>query len=199
MCFALVIALAVALLLSLSTFRRGLNGRVDRTSGRGCRMWSTMQAGVIMLMLLAVVLGVGGQHCPPAFAGPGAAGQGSSDAGTVHSERARRLGVGKGRIMLRYVLPAVFPQIFRHAMLRLPGVALALAALGFLGLGPQPPHPDWGLILAEGMPYVERSPLVVLVAAFALVLLSVLAVSISSVTVHVRRGRPVRRRARQTG
>ncbi|WP_311214578.1 MULTISPECIES: ABC transporter permease subunit [unclassified Arthrobacter] len=103
-----------------------------------------------------------------------------------HVKIAPVLGVGPTRVMLRYVLPGVFGPVFRHAMLRLPGIALALALLGFLGLGPQPPHPEWGLILAEGMPYVERSPLVVLVPGFALVLLSILAVSLSSLSVDTR-------------
>ncbi|MBZ5487094.1 ABC transporter permease subunit [Halomonas aquamarina] len=90
------------------------------------------------------------------------------------------LGVGHVRLMQRYILPAVLGPVFRHAMLRLPGVALALAALGFLGLGPRPPSPEWGLVLAEGMPYIERAPWAVLIPALALVLLSVLAVSLSS-------------------
>lgn len=90
------------------------------------------------------------------------------------------LGVGQLRLMGRYILPAVIGPVFRHAMLRLPGVALALAALGFLGLGPRPPSPEWGLVLAEGMPYIERAPWAVLIPALALVLLSVLAVSLSS-------------------
>jgi peptide/nickel transport system permease protein len=89
------------------------------------------------------------------------------------------LGVGRARIMLRYLLPAVIRPLLRHAMLRLPGVALALAALGFLGLGPQQPSPEWGLVLAEGISYVERAPWTVLAPASALVLASVLAVGIA--------------------
>ena len=89
------------------------------------------------------------------------------------------LGVGKARVMFRYVLPAVAAPLLRHAMLRLPGTALALAALGFLGLGPQQPSPEWGLILAEGIGYVERAPWAVLAPASALVLASVLAVGLA--------------------
>jgi peptide/nickel transport system permease protein len=89
------------------------------------------------------------------------------------------LGVGNARIMFRYILPAVALPLLRHAMLRLPGVALALAALGFLGLGPRQPSPEWGLILAEGIGYVERAPWAVLAPASALVLASVLAVSLA--------------------
>lgn len=90
------------------------------------------------------------------------------------------LGVGRARIMFRHVLPAVIGPVTRHAMLRLPGIALALAALSFLGLGAQPPAPEWGLVLAEGMGYVERAPWTVMGPASALILASVLAVSLSS-------------------
>ncbi len=99
------------------------------------------------------------------------------------------LGVGRLRLLTRYLLPAVVGPVFRHAMLRLPGTALALAALGFLGLGPRPPAPEWGLLLAESLPYLERAPWAVLVPALALVLMSILAVSLSSAGSLPRRRR----------
>ena len=58
-------------------------------------------------------------------------------------------------------------------------VALALAGLGFLGLGAQAPTPEWGLVLAEALPYIERAPWAVATPAGALVLLSVTAVAAS--------------------
>lgn len=96
------------------------------------------------------------------------------------------LGVGPGRVLATSVLPVVAWPVLRHAMLRLPGIALALAALGFLGLGPAPPHPDWGLVLAEGLDYVERAPWAVLAPLTTLVALSVLAVSLSNLGGRVR-------------
>lgn len=101
------------------------------------------------------------------------------------------LGVGRGRILIRHILPHIIGPLFRHTMLRLPGTALALAALGFLGLGANPPSPDWGLILAEGMAYVERAPWTVFAPASALILASVLAVSASglSLPTRLRRGK----------
>lgn len=97
-----------------------------------------------------------------------------------HVQMAPLLGVGPLRLALRYILPAVFGPVLRHATLRLPGIALALAALGFLGLGARPPTPEWGLVLAEGMPYLERAPWAVFIPALALVLLAVLAVSLAN-------------------
>ncbi|MCU5771198.1 ABC transporter permease subunit [Erwiniaceae bacterium BAC15a-03b] len=97
------------------------------------------------------------------------------------------LGVGPLRRAWRYLLPPMLAPLLRHAMLRLPGNALALAGLGFLGLGPQPPAADWGIVLAEGMPYVERAPWAVVAPALALILLSVLAVTSASLTERTRR------------
>lgn len=108
-----------------------------------------------------------------------------------HIRIAPVLGVGRARLMGQYVLPSVVGPVFRHACLRLPGICLALATLGFLGLGPQPPQSDWGLVLSEGMPYAERAPLVVLVPAGALIVLAVFAVSLSSLSFDFRR--PARR------
>lgn len=106
------------------------------------------------------------------------------------------LGVGRVRVLWRYLLPAVVGPVFRHAMLRVPGVALALAGLGFLGLGARQPTPEWGLILAEGINYVERAPWAVAAPASALILASVLAVSLSEAgwpgSGRVSGNRPVR-------
>ena len=88
-------------------------------------------------------------------------------------------GVGKLEIWVRHVLPATLGPLLRHGMLRLPGVALALAALGFLGLGAQPPLPEWGLLLSEGIDYVERAPWTTLAPAAALILTSVFAVAVA--------------------
>ena len=95
------------------------------------------------------------------------------------------VGVGALRRNLFYVLPALAGPLIRHTLLRLPGIALALASLGFLGLGAPPPEPEWGRVLAEGMPYIERAPWSVLAPAGALALLSVMAVTAGSFRVKL--------------
>ncbi|MGY0056067.1 ABC transporter permease subunit [Streptomyces sp. LZ34] len=96
---------------------------------------------------------------------------------TTHLAATRALGAGRLHILRRALLPAVLPPVTRHALLRLPSVALALASLGFLGLGAQPPSPEWGLLLAENHPYAERAPWAVLAPAAMLAVLGALAVT----------------------
>jgi len=89
----------------------------------------------------------------------------------------RAIGAPPWWILTRHVVPSVTAPVARHALLRLPGIALALASLGFLGLGAQPPAPEWGLLLDESRAYVERAPWAALAPAVALALLAGLAVS----------------------
>lgn len=110
---------------------------------------------------------------------------------TSHLDATRALGAGRWYLLRHELLPAVLPPVARHALLRLPGVALGLAALGFLGLGAQPPSPEWGLLLAENQPYAERAPWAVLFPAAALALLGALAVTAAGgARLRRRRARP---------
>ncbi|MGI5379474.1 ABC transporter permease subunit [Streptomyces sp. CA-251387] len=109
----------------------------------------------------------------------------------LHLTATRALGAGPWHLLRHALLPAVVPPVTRHALLRLPGTALALASLAFLGLGAQPPAPEWGLLLAENQPYAERAPWAVLAPAAVLALLGALAVTAAG---GVRSG-PRRRRS----
>lgn len=96
-------------------------------------------------------------------------------------------GAGPAKIAVSQIVPVVVAPLLRHAMLRLPGAALALASLGFLGLGAKPPFPEWGLLLAEGIGYVERAPWATIAPAGALALVSV--ISVTSIAVRMPRRR----------
>lgn len=144
---------------------------------------STLPA-VLAAMLTTVVTGpsVWGAACAVCVVGwtPYAA----QTAALLEQERASghmlasiSFGAGPMYLLRHHVLPAVLPAVLRNALLRLPTTVLVLASLGFLGLGEQPPTPEWGRLLSENQPYVELAPWTVLGPASALVLLSVLAVS----------------------
>ncbi|MEZ8720733.1 ABC transporter permease subunit [Vibrio pomeroyi] len=80
-------------------------------------------------------------------------------------------GTSKLRIFRFYLLPYVLPPLLRHAMLRLPVITLSLTSLSFIGLGAKPPEPEWGLMIAENLPYIERAPLAVMGPIIGLILL----------------------------
>ena len=137
-------------------------------------------------LIVAGVSGPSATGAAIAVAGVGWAPLASHAAGLVAENRQRPdvllapvLGEGRVRIALTRIVPAVVEPLARHAALRLPGKALALAGLGFLGLGAQSPTPEWGLVLSDALPYIERAPWAVATPAAALVVLSVTAVAAS--------------------
>ncbi|NLS12143.1 ABC transporter permease subunit [Vibrio sp. SM6] len=82
-------------------------------------------------------------------------------------------GTSQWRILRFYLLPYVLPPLIRHALLKWPVITLSLTSLSFIGLGVKPPSPEWGLLISENLPYIERSPLGVLLPIFGLALLSI--------------------------
>jgi peptide/nickel transport system permease protein len=66
---------------------------------------------------------------------------------------ARAIGVSSLTIMLRHVLPNSFTPVIVMATLQAGSVVVETAGLSFLGLGAQPPSPDWGALLADGHNY----------------------------------------------
>ena len=84
-------------------------------------------------------------------------------------EGAVALGAGPGRITLVHILPNAVRPLTAHACLRFANVLLSLAGLSFLGLGAQPPTPEWGAMLAEGRQYLFAAPQLVLLPAVAVV------------------------------
>ncbi|MCL0074790.1 nickel ABC transporter permease subunit NikC [Thermodesulfovibrionales bacterium] len=73
-------------------------------------------------------------------------------------EAARALGAGEARIMFRHILPNVMAPVIVMATLGMAHVILAAAALGFLGLGAQPPTPEWGSMLNDGRAFMRTAP-----------------------------------------
>ncbi len=84
-------------------------------------------------------------------------------------EAARAFGESNMSIMLRYILPNVLSPIIVLSTLALPAAILSTTALGFLGLGAQPPDPDWGLILKDGINYMRSAPWISIFPGLAIV------------------------------
>lgn len=89
------------------------------------------------------------------------------------------MGAGHARIILRHILPVVAPTLVTIATLDFAFVMLAESSLSFLGIGVQPPDITWGLMVAQGRPYLNTAwwlafwpGLMIVITALSLNLLS---------------------------
>ena len=78
--------------------------------------------------------------------------------GLSYVEAARAVGAGDARIVVHHLLPNLAPSLVVLAAMRSGQLLLALGGLSFLGLGAQPPAPEWGALLAAGRNYLETAP-----------------------------------------
>ncbi|WRS26278.1 ABC transporter permease [Oscillospiraceae bacterium MB08-C2-2] len=73
-------------------------------------------------------------------------------------EQARLGGAGTFRILLYYIIPNVVPTLLVLIVQDIGGKLLTIAGLSLLGLGTQPPTPEWGFMLSEGKNYMTLAP-----------------------------------------
>jgi dipeptide transport system permease protein len=90
---------------------------------------------------------------------------------------ARMIGAGHLRLMLATILPNCFGPLIVQATLSFSNAILDAAALGFLGLGAQPPTPEWGTMLASAREFILRAPWVVTFPGLA-ILITVMAINL---------------------
>ena len=75
----------------------------------------------------------------------------------VYVEAARALGCGQGRLALRHVLPNIVAPVIVLSTVAIAWSIILGASLSFLGLGPRPPIPEWGIDLSNGRGYLLRA------------------------------------------
>ena len=73
-------------------------------------------------------------------------------------EAAKAIGGGHIHIMLRHILPNSFAPVLVQGTLLIANALLISAGLGFLGLGAQPPTPEWGVMLSDGRGFLRTAP-----------------------------------------
>jgi dipeptide transport system permease protein len=84
-----------------------------------------------------------------------------AEAGRDYVTSSRIAGAGTLRLMFNTILPNCVAPLIVQATLGFSTAILDAAALGFLGLGAQPPTPEWGSMLASALEFIQRAPWVV--------------------------------------
>ncbi|GAA2875095.1 hypothetical protein GCM10010472_35710 [Pseudonocardia halophobica] len=97
------------------------------------------------------------------------------EVGQGYVEGAAALGAGRARVLGGHVLRNVAGPLVAHGCVRFAGTLLTVSGLSFLGLGIQPPTPEWGAMVAEGREFLFAAPHVVLAPSVAVVLVAALA------------------------
>lgn len=82
----------------------------------------------------------------------------------------RALGASDFRIIFKHILPNVMSPIIVQATLRIATAVLTASGLSFLGLGAQPPEPEWGAMLNDGRTYMNSAPHIILFPGMMIVL-----------------------------
>jgi len=121
--------------------------------------------GIILAIVIVTILGVGitplilavGVFSIPGFARIARAGVLVTNAAD-YVEAAHSIGASNTRVLLRHVLPNTFAPIVVQTSLRIATAILVASSLSFLGLGAQPPSPEWGSMLSTSRDYLQSNP-----------------------------------------
>lgn len=90
--------------------------------------------------------------------------------GQEYVEAAQACGTHDIRIILRHIIPNAIGPIIVQATLQIGQTIISLASLSFVGLGIQPPNPEWGTMLSEGKQYMRQNPFVVIEPGLAIMM-----------------------------
>ena len=174
----LVAIVTIPVQMGLSIFFGGISGYYGgRTDNLMMRFNDAGMSfpGLILFLSLLAVLGSGLWQCILALSLGGAPRLTRVVRGLVLSERERdyvkagkMIGDSDARILFTQIIPNVSSPLIVMATIRTGGTLLAFAGLSYLGLGPPPPEPSWGLMLKEAQDLMETAPMVAVYPGLAI-------------------------------
>jgi peptide/nickel transport system permease protein len=132
---------------------------------------------LLLAIAIAAALGAGMGSLILAVVIPGIPGDARLVRSVVKSVRerdyvfaARASGVRSSRVLFRHIVPNCTSTVVTNVAVGFGFVLLVIGALGYLGIGLQPPDVEWGLLLSDGQSYLFNRPIVVLVPGLAIFL-----------------------------
>lgn len=160
---------------ALSAF---LGGKIDNLIMRALDVIMAIPGSIMMLALIAV-LGVGFKNMLIAIlitSIPGFARMVRSFVLNIvrqdYIEAAKACGVNNFEIIIFHVLPNAMALIIINAAMAIPGYIMAAAGLSFIGMGVQPPAPEWGSMINEATQYIRLYPHIAIFPGLFLVITS---------------------------
>ncbi len=157
-------AISAVIGVSLGLLAGFRGGRTDALVSRGMDVWLAFP-GLLLAIVLVARLGPSLQNAIIAL---GIVGAPSffrlsrtltlSARETPYVESARAVGASESRIVLRHILPNITGALLVMMTLRAGIIILAGGGLSFIGLGAQPPQPEWGALLAVGRDHMATAP-----------------------------------------
>ncbi|MER2606299.1 MAG: ABC transporter permease subunit [Siculibacillus sp.] len=169
-----VVSLAVGVMLGLTSAFMG--GLVDTVISRLMDLIMSVPSLVLAIVVIAIIgpsltntiVAVTIVYMPRYVRIVRATAQGEMAKDYVTASRAA--GVGPLRLALVTVLPNCMAPLIVQAALGISDAILEAAALGFLGLGAQPPTPEWGAMLSSAREFIQRAPHVVTLPGLAILI-----------------------------
>jgi peptide/nickel transport system permease protein len=156
MIVSLVVVIVAPVGLAIGTVAGYAGGKVDAILMRTTDIFLAFP-GLVLALAFVAALGPGLVNAVIAISlthWPGFARLARAETLIVRSSdfiaASRIQGASAARIVLRHVVPMCVPSLIVRMTLSMAGVILTAAGLGFLGLGAQPPSPEWGAMLASG-------------------------------------------------
>lgn len=159
-------------------------GWVDNVISRSIDILLTLP-GILLAIVVVAILGSGLENAMIAVAISGmpvfarvARGATLSEKNKVYVDCAHATGATNGWLILRHILPNVLPPVVVLGTLYVATAIQVAAGLSFLGLGAQPPNPEWGAMLSQGRDYMRTGEWWMTVFPGAAIFVTVMAINL---------------------
>jgi peptide/nickel transport system permease protein len=158
----IILVVAISIGVPLGSIAGYFGGRVSEIIMRVTDMWLTVP-GIFLALSITAALGPGVLNAMIALSvtwWPGycrlVQAQVLSAREEDYVQAARSMGASRRRIIFKHILPNIVSSIVIKASLDIGFAILNLAALGFIGVGAQPPLPEWGAMIASGRRFLPQ-------------------------------------------